>query len=110
MPRAWEDATDAELLAACHAQEEPFAVFYRRHERLVAGLSRRRPGCLGSHSYACSRSVKISLAYTRGIEGNIAVTALGNVTVHIPRGDHARPLPRSVKQRLREAEPLGKRR
>jgi RNA polymerase sigma-70 factor (ECF subfamily) len=44
MPRTWEDATDAELLAACHAQEEPFAVFYRRHERLVAGWLMRRCG------------------------------------------------------------------
>jgi DNA-directed RNA polymerase specialized sigma24 family protein len=44
MPRIWEDATDAELLAACHAQEEPFAVFYRRHERLVAGWLMRRCG------------------------------------------------------------------
>jgi RNA polymerase sigma-70 factor, ECF subfamily len=42
MPSIWEDATDAELLAACHAQEEPFAVFYRRHERLVAGWLMRR--------------------------------------------------------------------
>ena len=42
MPRVWEDATDAELLAACHAQQEPFAVFYRRHERLIAGWLMRR--------------------------------------------------------------------
>jgi RNA polymerase sigma factor (sigma-70 family) len=40
--RDWNEATDAELLAACHAQEEPFAVFYRRHERLVAGWLVRR--------------------------------------------------------------------
>jgi DNA-directed RNA polymerase specialized sigma24 family protein len=44
MPGTWEDATDAELLAACHAQEQPFAVFYRRHERLVAGWLMRRCG------------------------------------------------------------------
>ncbi|MHB1538775.1 MAG: RNA polymerase sigma factor [Solirubrobacteraceae bacterium] len=42
--RPWEDATDAELLAACRAQQEPFAVFYRRHERLVAGWLARRCG------------------------------------------------------------------
>ncbi|HEV7943860.1 MAG TPA: hypothetical protein VGP17_13810 [Solirubrobacteraceae bacterium] len=60
-------------------------------------------------SYACARSVKISVAYTRGIEDNVAVTALGKVTVQIPRGDHARPLPHSVRQRLREDERLRKR-
>jgi RNA polymerase sigma factor (sigma-70 family) len=42
MPRNWEDATDAELLAACHRDDEPFAVFYRRHERLLAGWLIRR--------------------------------------------------------------------
>jgi hypothetical protein len=42
-------------------------------------------------SSACSRSVKISLDYTRGIDDNVAFTALGKVTVHIPRGDHTRP-------------------
>ncbi|HEY1689533.1 MAG TPA: sigma-70 family RNA polymerase sigma factor [Solirubrobacteraceae bacterium] len=40
----WHKATDAELLAACHTQEEPFAVFYRRHERLIAGWLMRRSG------------------------------------------------------------------
>lgn len=44
MPERWEEATDAELLAASHAHEEPFAVFYRRHERLVAGWLIRRCG------------------------------------------------------------------
>lgn len=44
MPRNWDEATDAELLAACHAHEEPFAVFYRRHERLIAGWLIRRCG------------------------------------------------------------------
>ena len=55
-------------------------------------------------SNACSRSVKISLDYTRGIDDNVAFTALGKVTVHIPRGDHARPLSRSGRQPLGEAE------
>jgi RNA polymerase sigma factor (sigma-70 family) len=45
MSRSWEDATDAELLAACHAEEEPFAVFYRRHERLIATWLMRRCNC-----------------------------------------------------------------
>lgn len=31
------DASDAELLAACHSDPDAFAVFYRRYERLVAG-------------------------------------------------------------------------
>ncbi len=61
-------------------------------------------------SYACSHSVKISVAYTRGIEDNVAVTALGKATVQIPRGDHARPLPRRVRRRLGEAERLRERR
>jgi hypothetical protein len=39
-------------------------------------------------SHACSRSVKISVYYTRSIDDNVAPTALGTVTVHIPRGDH----------------------
>jgi hypothetical protein len=55
-------------------------------------------------SYSCSRSVKISVSYTRSIDDNFAPTALGKVTVRIPRGDHARPLPRRVRQRLHEAE------
>ena len=42
MSRGWDDASDAQLLAACHAEAEPFAVFYRRHERLVAGWLMRR--------------------------------------------------------------------
>jgi hypothetical protein len=40
-------------------------------------------------SHACSRSVKISVYYTRSTDDNVAPTALGEVTVHIPRGDHA---------------------
>jgi hypothetical protein len=55
-------------------------------------------------SYACSRSVKLSLAYTRGIADNIAFTPLGKVTVHIPPGDHARPLSKRARERLRNAE------
>lgn len=44
MGRDWSDASDTELLAACRDGEEPFAEFYRRHERLVAGwLVRRCP-------------------------------------------------------------------
>ncbi len=52
-------------------------------------------------SYACSRSVKISVEYTRSIDDNIAFTALGKVTVQIPHGDHLRPLSRRVRQLLR---------
>jgi hypothetical protein len=48
-------------------------------------------------AYACSRSVKISLYYTSSIDDNVAPTALGKVTVHIPRGDHAQPFPRRVR-------------
>jgi hypothetical protein len=48
-------------------------------------------------SDACSRSVTISVYYTRSIDDNVAPTALGKVTVHIPRGDHARPLSRRVR-------------
>jgi hypothetical protein len=33
--------------------------------------------------------VKISVDYTRSIDDNVAFTALGKVTIHIPRGDHA---------------------
>jgi hypothetical protein len=40
-------------------------------------------------SNACSRSVKIAVDYTRSIDDNLAFTALGKVTAHIPRGDHA---------------------
>lgn len=44
MGRDWTDATDLQLLAACREGEEPFAEFYRRHERLVAAwLVRRCP-------------------------------------------------------------------
>jgi hypothetical protein len=52
---------------------------------------------------ACSRSVQISLDYTRGIDDNVASTALGKVTVHIPRGEHSRPLSRLRGKLLREA-------
>ena len=38
---------------------------------------------------ACSRSVKATVYYTRSIDDNVAPTALGKVTVHIPHGDHA---------------------
>jgi DNA-directed RNA polymerase specialized sigma24 family protein len=31
------NASDVELLAACHSDPDAFAVFYRRYERLVAG-------------------------------------------------------------------------
>jgi DNA-directed RNA polymerase specialized sigma24 family protein len=31
------DASDADLLAACHSDPDAFAVFYHRYERLVAG-------------------------------------------------------------------------
>jgi hypothetical protein len=48
-------------------------------------------------SNACSRSVRISVYYTRSIDDNIAPTALGKVTVQIPRGDHVRPLSRPVR-------------
>jgi hypothetical protein len=47
-------------------------------------------------SHACSRSVTIPVYYTRSINDNVAPTALGKVTVHIPRGDHAGPLSRRV--------------
>ena len=57
MPGTWEDATDAELLAACHAQEEPFAVFYRRHERLVASWLMRRCGYPDSPRICSRRSL-----------------------------------------------------
>jgi hypothetical protein len=40
-------------------------------------------------SDACSRSVKISVYYTRSIDDDVASSALGKVTVHIPRDDHA---------------------
>jgi hypothetical protein len=39
---------------------------------------------------ACSYSAKISVGYTRAIDDNVAFTALGKVTVQIPRGDHVR--------------------
>jgi hypothetical protein len=48
-------------------------------------------------SHACSRSVKISVYYTRSIDDNVAPTALGKLTVHIPRGDHARAPSRRVR-------------
>jgi hypothetical protein len=41
-------------------------------------------------SDACSRSAKISVDYTRAIDDNVAFTALGKVTVQIPRGEHVR--------------------
>ena len=40
-------------------------------------------------SHACSRSGGHAVYYTRSIDDNVAPTALGKVTVHIPRGDHA---------------------
>lgn len=46
---------------------------------------------------ACSRSVQISVYYTRSIDDNIATTVLGKVTVQIPRGDHVQPLSHRVR-------------
>ena len=37
-------ASDAELLRLSRSGEEPFAVFYRRYERLVVGWLMRRTG------------------------------------------------------------------
>jgi hypothetical protein len=48
-------------------------------------------------AHACSRSVRISLYYTRSIDDNVAPAALGKVTIHIPRGDHAQPLSHHVR-------------
>ncbi len=56
-----------------------------------------RIGIASVLSDACSRSVKISVYYTRSVDDNVAPTALGKVTVHIPRGDHARSLPPRVR-------------
>jgi hypothetical protein len=42
-------------------------------------------------SYACSRKVQITLYYTRSFDDNVVPTLLARVTVHIPRGDHAKP-------------------
>lgn len=61
-------------------------------------------------SYACSHSVRIALYYTRSIDDNVTPTKLAEVTVHIPRGDHPKPLPRRVRGRLREPRPSSKRR
>jgi hypothetical protein len=48
-------------------------------------------------SNACSRSVQISVCYTRSIDDNLATTVLGKATVQIPRGDHVQPLSRRVR-------------
>lgn len=50
--------------------------------------------------------MKVSVYYTRSIDDNVAPTALGEVTVHIPRGDHARPLSRRSSGRLAHTEPV----
>jgi RNA polymerase sigma factor (sigma-70 family) len=44
MIRDFALASDLELLRACHTDEAAFAVFYRRHERVVAGYLMRRTG------------------------------------------------------------------
>jgi hypothetical protein len=54
-------------------------------------------------SNTCSRSVQIQLEYTRSIDGNLAFTPLGKVTVHIARGEHSRPLSHLRGKVLREA-------
>lgn len=48
-------------------------------------------------SYACSGSAQISVYYTRSIDDNLTSTALGKVTVHIPRRDHPQPLARRAR-------------
>jgi len=55
---------------------------------------------------ACSHSVKIALAYTRGIDDNVAFTALGKVTVDIPRGDHLRALSHRRMRQVRRITPV----
>lgn len=42
MPRNLACASDAELLALCQVDDEAFALFYRRYERLVAGWLMRQ--------------------------------------------------------------------
>lgn len=44
MRRHLADASDSELLALSSSSEEAFAVFYRRHERLVVGWLIRQTG------------------------------------------------------------------
>jgi RNA polymerase sigma factor (sigma-70 family) len=44
MPQDLVHATDFELLQASRSGDEPFAVFYRRYERLVAGWLMRQTG------------------------------------------------------------------
>jgi hypothetical protein len=48
-------------------------------------------------SHTCSRSVQISVYYTRSINDNVAPTALGQVTIDVPGADHARPLSRRAR-------------
>lgn len=50
-------------------------------------------------SNACSHSVKITLYYMRNIDDDVVPTRLATVTVQIPRGDHAKRLPRSAGRR-----------
>jgi hypothetical protein len=54
-------------------------------------------------SYGCSRSMRFTVDYFRSLGGIPATTSLGAVTVRIPPGDHAAPLPKLVKKRLSEA-------
>lgn len=44
MPRDLDRLTDDELLRISRSGDEPFAVFYRRHERLVVGWLMRQTG------------------------------------------------------------------
>jgi RNA polymerase sigma-70 factor (ECF subfamily) len=44
MPQNLDGASDYELLRRSRSGEEPFAVFYRRHERLVVGWLVRQTG------------------------------------------------------------------
>jgi hypothetical protein len=44
MPAVPAEASDAELLGRCHADERAFALFYSRYERLVAGWLMRQTG------------------------------------------------------------------
>jgi len=49
-----------------------------------------RIGIASILSQACSRTATISLYYARFIDDNVAPTALGRLTVQIPRGAHVR--------------------
>ncbi|HEY1689534.1 MAG TPA: hypothetical protein VGF95_11805 [Solirubrobacteraceae bacterium] len=64
-------------------------------------------------SRGCSGPMRFTAKYRRGLDGINDFTSLGAVTVHIPPGDRAKPLPsrpprsRWMRERLREARRSG---